>query len=133
MRKLILLPILFAGLVHAQSTSYGFINKVVDNGISLAASVNGTWMLMESGKGFAIQAVTTSSAVGSLKLQASAELLSTNASTNNQDVSGTTQAVAAAGTYIWNLSAQKYRWVRIVYTRTSGTGTLTSTYNENLQ
>lgn len=44
--------------------------------------------------------------------------------TNWVDINGTTKAVAANGPDAWGMTDIGYRWVRIVYTRTAGTGTI---------
>lgn len=83
-----------------------------------------------------IQAVWTGSPVGSFKLQISnddvpvavepnkpyAQNPSSNV-VNWTDYTGSTTAVSGAGDFMWNILESGYRWIRVVYTRTSGTGT----------
>ena len=71
----------------------------------------------------AIQAVFTGAPVGALKLQANV------GGPTWTDVDGSTAAVAAAGNFMWNLSAAGFNSVRVVYTKTSGTGTMTVRVN----
>lgn len=66
----------------------------------------------------AIQAVYTGSPVGSLKLQANV------GGSTWTDVASSTVSVTAAGDNMWNLADIGYSAVRVVYTKTSGTGTL---------
>lgn len=73
--------------------------------------------------GFAIQCVFTGSPVGTLKLQSSCDLPNTTP-VNWTDVSGSEQSISAAGSHVWNFSGLFADWVRVVYTRTSGSGTL---------
>ena len=69
----------------------------------------------------AVQAVYTGSPVGSLKLQASNSGLN---SATWVDIPGATDAVTAAGSTIFNLAPIGYGYLRLVYTFTSGSGTL---------
>ena len=84
---------------------------------------------------YAIQLVFTGSPVGTFKLQASNDaateiegnsILSVNPLANWTDITGSDQAIAAAGNHMWNVSDTGYSFVRVVYTRTSGSGSLTS-------
>ena len=81
-----------------------------------------------------IQAVFTGSPVGTFKLQISANYQEDsmgnvlNAGTWT-DYTGSSQGISAAGDFAWNLSTTPYPWIRLVYTRTSGSGTLNATIN----
>lgn len=44
--------------------------------------------------------------------------------TNWVDIAGSTSTVTADGSTLWNLSEMGFKWVRLAYTRTAGTGTL---------
>lgn len=59
--------------------------------------------------------------VGSLKLQAATR---DDVAASYIDIPGTTQAVAASGDHQWNVSNAAYRYVRAVWTFTSGTGNI---------
>jgi len=84
---------------------------------------------------FSIQLIFSGSPVGSFKLQASndAGRISANsepnqyaAVTNWTDILGSSQSITASGDHTWTGKGAGYLWVRVVYTRVSGTGTLTS-------
>lgn len=60
----------------------------------------------------------TGAPVGSLKLQVSVD------NVNFVDLPDSPQAVSAAGQFMWNVTDTNYDKIRLVYTRTSGTGTL---------
>lgn len=93
---------------------------------SLAASIDSDpCQLADRVNGFALQAITTSTAVGTLKLQASAKSSEPTSAADWSDIADSSKAVSAAGTYAWSVSDAYYRWIRVVYTRTSGTGTIT--------
>lgn len=86
--------------------------------------------------GFSIGLVFTGSPVGTFKLQASndqTETASSVASDTWADITGSTVNVTAANTIVWNHADMYSRWVRIVWTKTSGTGTITkATLNDKL-
>lgn len=86
--------------------------------------------------GFCIHAVTTSTGTGTLKVQASCDLGDVDTDgpvgasiTNWVDVTGATASVTGAGSYMINCSNQHYRWARLVYTRSSNSGTMTIRVN----
>ena len=64
--------------------------------------------------------------VGTLKLQAIATA-SEFANSDRVDIASTSQAVTGAASHIWNVSGAQYRYVRAVWTWTSGTGNWTVT------
>ena len=68
----------------------------------------------------AIQAVYTGSPVGDLTLEAS------NDKVTWTTVANSTVAVSGASSAMWNIQNCGYSWLRLVYTRTSGTGSLTA-------
>lgn len=76
---------------------------------------------LDSYYGSAIQAVYTGSPVGTLKLQASID------GTNYSDITASSQSITASGSFLWNITANFYRYVRVVWTATSGSGTLVCT------
>lgn len=71
----------------------------------------------------AIQAYWTGSPVGTLKLQIS------NDNANWTDYTGSSTSVSGAGNFVWNLVYAGFPWVRVVYTFSSGTGSLSVTVN----
>lgn len=86
--------------------------------------------------GFAIQVVWTGTPTGTFKLQASCDAPAQETQTSNggpyvitnwDDVTDSPYSVAgAAGSYTWNVREPAYRFVRLVYTNASGSGTITS-------
>lgn len=85
---------------------------------------------------YAIQAVFTGAPVGTVKLQASLDYVPAGFpqitpafSGNWTDVANSSTAISAAGTVIWNAEDVGYNWVRLVYTKTSGTGALSARIN----
>lgn len=77
--------------------------------------------------GFSIQAKYTGAPVGTLSLQA------TNDAPNSPlgaqewvEIAGSSVAVSASGTYLYNLDLAFFGWIRLAWVFTSGTGTLTA-------
>lgn len=111
-------------------------NLVLQASTALGASFNGTGISVDKNCGFAIAAVvdTSSSLSGSLKLQGSIDpvkYVADVASTSWGDVTGITQSITADGCYLYLIDRHQLRWVRLVWTRTGGTGNVTQTFNEN--
>lgn len=110
-------------------------NIIPGGAVSLAASSNlqALWIGHVAMAGF--QFVVTGTPVGTLKLQVSCDEGAVNSQsivnqtarvTNWTDLAGASVAVSAAGTYVLNIVDPGYHWVRVVYTASSGTGSLTS-------
>jgi hypothetical protein len=83
--------------------------------------------------GVAIQAVFTGTPVGMANLQGSCDEGARNqqqAGGNDQvvnwtDITGSYATVSGAGTASWNFQGSFYKWIRLVYISSSGTGTIT--------
>jgi hypothetical protein len=105
----------------------------IDSAVALSASSNGTPIsVMKQFEGFALQAVISSSSSlnGTLKIQANID--SGSSTTNWADIGGTTATVIADGVTMWSIGRHHFKYVRIVWTRTAGSGTMTTTLNENV-
>jgi len=72
---------------------------------------------------YSIQIVFTGSPTGEFKLQGSLD--DDGDPTNWTDITGSEESVTAAGDLLWNAQGVGYKYVRLVYTSTSGTGTMT--------
>lgn len=84
---------------------------------------------------YAIQLVFTGTPGGNFTLECSNDPGHPNAQSKveqSEDVDNWTtvadsaQAIAAAGNHVWNAENVGYLWVRVVWTQTSGTGSLIS-------
>jgi hypothetical protein len=73
-----------------------------------------------------IHAVVTGTAAGTLKVQVSNDPPG-NAVTNWVDLSGASVSTSGAGNYLIPKFDVSYEWIQLVYTKSSGTGTLTAT------
>lgn len=83
-----------------------------------------------------IQAVWTGSPVGTLKIQVSNDIVAVAPGANPaanvthwSDYTGSSTAVSGAGDITYNMTFVGYRWVQLVYTKTSGSGTLNATFS----
>lgn len=101
----------------------------------LSASFNSDPFRLEQMDLVAIQAAVSGSALlnGTLKLQVSCDVGLDSGTgpggilnvTNWTDYAGSETTITADGTTLWNVSQCAFKWIRVVYTRTAGTGTLT--------
>lgn len=93
----------------------------------MSASINGTGVITERFNMTSFQAVWSgTSPVGTIKIQFSNDnVASADDVTNWTDVSNSTQNVSGnTGSLGWNIWAHSYRFLRPVWTFTSGTGSL---------
>lgn len=109
------------------------------NAVSMGASANSTGIYLNQTIIVSLQAIWTGvTAAGTVKIQVSNDNVrpvqfSDNGSAgdvaanvvNWSDYSGTSQTVAGAGSFAWTFSDFGFAWIRLVFTRTSGTGSLT--------
>lgn len=106
-------------------------NELLMSAGSMGASLNSDPIDVKNLIIGSLQIVFTGAPVGSIKLQASDDVYQflkqpepQPAPTNWTDIADSTLAIAAAGNIMYNLSSMGYDMVRVVYTRTSGTGTM---------
>lgn len=111
-------------------------NLLDDSGpISLATNQNLPAIWLGHISNYAIQLVFTGTPGGNFKLQASNDFGSINSASpdmqdsgisNWTDITDSALTVSAAGDIMWTVENAGYNWVRVVWTQTSSTGTLTS-------
>lgn len=84
---------------------------------------------------YSIQLVFAGAPQGEFKLQLSNDFGNAQAAqednrdfqiTHWTDITGSEQAILAAGNHTWQVQNAGYRWVRVIWTFSSGTGTLSS-------
>jgi hypothetical protein len=98
--------------------------KIVD-AVSMAANINSTGVDLQGLTEYSIQAVYSGSPTGTLKLQISNDLVSdASLVTNWTDYTGSSVAISAAGNTMYKIDRSGERWARLVYTFSSGSGTL---------
>ncbi len=99
-------------------------NKQILKPMSVSsADVIGQAVSLDTALGFALQAVWPGGIVGTLKLQGS------NDGSVFSDVPNSTQAVASANSFLWNVDGAYYSFVRLYFTYNSGSGVITSNAN----
>ena len=82
-----------------------------------------------------VQIVASGAPVGVAKLQCSNDFSTDKINstqqvvTNWSDIPSATVAVSAAGVFLVPKTDLCYRWIRVVYTKTSGTGAITANVN----
>lgn len=106
--------------------------------VSLGASAVSDAILMEQEWILAVQAVWTGTPVGDFTIETSCDVGNIDPTTGLPDsgsitnwvlYSGSTQAAGGGdGMFIWRLTTVPDRWVRLKYTRTSGTGTVNARF-----
>lgn len=101
---------------------------------SLGASATLTPVWLGHIVNYSLQLVFTGTPAGTFKLQCSNDPGRPSAQgtpeydtvVNWTDIADSSQAVSAAGDITWDVQNAGYVWVRVVYTRSSSTGSLTS-------
>lgn len=135
MRKLLLtLAVLFTPfMAHPSAFMVTQIISACD--MSGASCISSGIDLQQIGT-LSLQAVYTGAPVGTLKVQVSADNVQPSQTANPTanvvnwtDYTGSSVAISAAGNTLYNMTFAGYRWARLVYTKTSGTGTINATAN----
>lgn len=107
-------------------------NKILLTAGDMTTTLTTAPFKMENIAKAAIQAVYTGSPVGVFKIQASCDLgtdsQGVSSATNWTDLASATTNISAAGNLVVNLESS-VRYIRAVYTPTSGSGSLTITAN----
>lgn len=107
------------------------------NNSDASGNITSGFIYLDQAFGFAVQAVITGSPVGSLKLQGSCDDGDDWAAgpgvgrgvVNWTDIPNTFQSVNGSGIVTWNMPKSFYKWARLLYASTSGTGNITATLN----
>lgn len=92
------------------------INSHLVSAEAMTGTITSSMMDIAELSGFAAHAIFTGAPVGTLSISAS------NDGTNFKAVGS--QAVSGAGQYMLNVDRAHYRYIRVEYAFTSGTGTL---------
>ena len=117
------------------ATDY-FVIKISDNAFQLANSLANAEAGTEldlSAEGSGVHTVAVQDTIaGTIKLQISNDGFDGNVNNNLNpnatwvDYTGSTQSVSGAGTAAWNVSGVYFKHVRVVWTRTTGLGTVSN-------
>lgn len=97
-------------------------DPVMSATVSASGTTNGTAVNVQLARFASVQAVVTSTANGTLKLQVSND--DNGSATNWSDLTGATVSISGANTYLIPAQNMSYQWIRAVYTASSGSGTI---------
>lgn len=122
--RLLSLFLLFTFVFTANATRSIYDPIPVITAGNMASSITSSACDLTYYDGFAIQAVYTGSPSGSFKIQVSADA---GVCTNFSDYTNSSQTISAAGDFIWIVNSSAYHCARLVYTVTSGSGTVNAT------
>jgi hypothetical protein len=98
--------------------------QLVTNGDMSQASITSSVLDMSNYVLASIQAVFTGSPVGVFKIQRS------NDKVTFSDDASSVLSISSSGDWVWEIASVGSRYARLVYTKTSGTGTLNVVANE---
>lgn len=102
---------------------------VLVSGGNMSGNITSSGLDALSWSNIDIQAVFTGSPVGTLKLQTSDDVVpNCSLATNWSDYTGSSSAVSGAGNFTWHISGTGTRCMQVVYTFTSGSGSLNVTF-----
>lgn len=110
-------------------------NDVIIDAGDMSGDLTSSVISLDQVYGYSVQAVFTGSPNGTLKLQCSDDPGSAERAplgsgvTNWTDITGATFSITGAGDATFNVNLAFYKWARLVYTRTSGSGSLTARCN----
>lgn len=100
------------------------LNSTLVSAVSMGANITSSSLDLNEANTYCAQLIYTGTPTGTLKLQGS------NDNSNWTDISGKSVALAgSAGSSFLSDTGFGYGFLRIVYTFTSGTGSLTATVN----
>lgn len=110
--------------------------QIITSGDMAQSAINSKGIDLNQQYVYAIQAVWTGSPVGTLKIQVSNDIVPDGVGgdqasnvVNWTDYTNSSQSISGAGNFVWNVLEAGYRWVRLVYTKTSGSGTINAVFS----
>lgn len=130
MRHLILLfTLLFATAAFAENR---YVNNKIASAISMGGTFNSSIVDIKNLNNVSVEAVwyQGSTPIGALNLQGSNQVVNSTTSVASwTDLStsvynGSVAVSGNTGSYLYNVTNVGFRWLRAVYTRTSGSGTI---------
>ena len=112
--------------------------QIISSGDMSQSSVVSSGLDMNQMFGGSISAVFTGSPVGTLTIEISNDIVNApiagganlaSAVVNWSTYTGSSQAISAAGDFTYILADTNYRWLRLKYTKTSGSGTINAYFS----
>lgn len=107
-----------------------FNNAIVVNG-DMSGNINSDPTNIDSCVSFSVQAVITGTPTGTIELQASNDVVTSSAAgpVNWTTITESEADITSSGTYMVNYELPSYSWVRLVYNRVGGSGTMNARIN----
>lgn len=103
------------------------LNKLLVDATSLSASFNSEAQELDHIYGFSVHAVFTGTPSGTFRLQCSNDDVQLPSQVVNwTNITDSDQIVSAAGDIMYNYREANYKWVRLVYIRVGGTGSVSA-------
>lgn len=97
---------------------------------SMASDIESIHVNVDEAASFSIQAIFTGTPMGTLQIEGSNDVPNyDNIITNWTPISDSIDNIIEAGTYLLNVEFPVYSFVRLTYTRISGSGTLNARIN----
>lgn len=108
-------------------TANSNILSLFDSTNMASATCKTNAILLDQIYGLSISLVWTGSPVGTLTLEASNDIVTAGNTqpTNWDTITGSTLAITGADHVTYNINGSFYKYIRVKYTKTSGTGTIT--------
>lgn len=104
-------------------------NDIIISQQGLGASFNGEAIAVGQIYGFSVHMIYTGTPAGTLKIQCSNDTTTQSASvTNWVDIAGASVVISGAGSTLFNVDQVFYKWIRVVYVRSGGAGSLDVNY-----
>jgi len=104
--------------------------KIINAGDLSQATVTSSIVNLSTVTGYSIAcAYSGSSPTGTLKIQVSNDFTEDSTAISNwYDLPSSSQSISANGNYVWAISDANYKWLKVLWTKTSGTGTINCFY-----
>lgn len=110
------------------------LNMISTGPVTLTGTKNSDAIYIGQSMGACIQAVFTGTPAGTFKLQVSNDqgpnetIISANQApvSHWSDYTGSAVVISGAGDWTWDVTITNSRWIRVSFTASSSTGTLTS-------
>jgi hypothetical protein len=103
--------------------------KLVVNG-SMSSDVSSEWVLIDQLAGFALQCVYSGTPNGTLSVLVSCDPVASPDDVVNFDtLASSSVAISASGVTTYNVNNQYYKWFKVYFDYTSGSGSLNVAYN----
>lgn len=112
-------------------------NDLLVNAANAAQSFESPAFLLDQMFGVSFQVIIAGTPIGTMKLQGSNDFGTNVLNGNNPtlgvtnwtDITGSSQSITGAGTGVYNAVNDLFRWIKVVYTAVSGSGSISVRVN----